>query len=190
MLPQRQKHRRVHVWALVPPPPGGVPNPGRSGKDCDAFAARAGVIHNAITGPVDSGNKLRIELTATRRPSKLLGSATSRGNCGPVRRAAAGQQRAMEILAATLVVSFLDPIRALIVFGLLFASRKAWAILFAAVVSAVATETVLTMVLVTRTWGSGLAVSFIASLLQAAVLSPLVGVIRRRRIPTEAKSRA
>lgn len=87
----------------------------------------------------------------------------------------------MAYIAAVLLMSFLDPIRALITLAGLFVSRKPWAILFAAGLSAVAVETFLTAMQITRVWGQGLLLGIVASLLQAGLLFLIVRAIRERR---------
>jgi hypothetical protein len=87
----------------------------------------------------------------------------------------------MEPLATLLVVSFLDPVRALITFGCTFLSRK-HGILVAALASSIVCETILTVAQVWRFWGQGIAAGFIASLFQAVCLVWAVKVVRRRRV--------
>ena len=86
----------------------------------------------------------------------------------------------MEILAATLIVSFLDPIRALITFGWVFVLRKSYGVLVATAASALVCEAILTFGQVPRVWGHDLFAGLIASLLQAVVLVLLSRAIQRR----------
>ena len=86
----------------------------------------------------------------------------------------------MEILAATLIVSFLDPIRALITFGCVFVLQKSYGVLVAAAASALVCEAILTFGHVV--WGQGLLAGLIASLLQAVVLVLLSRAIHHRSV--------
>jgi hypothetical protein len=76
----------------------------------------------------------------------------------------------MEILTATLIVSLLDPIRALITFGCIFVLRKSYGVAVAAAASALVCESILTFGQVPRVWGQDLLAGLIASLIQAVVL--------------------
>ena len=87
----------------------------------------------------------------------------------------------MEPLATFLVVSFLDPVRALITFGCTFLSRK-HGILVAALASSIVCETILTVAQVWRFWGQGIVAGFVASLFQAVCLVWAVKVVKRRRV--------
>ena len=87
----------------------------------------------------------------------------------------------MEPLAAVLVVSFLDPVRALITFGCTFLSRR-HGILVAAVASSIVCETILAAAHVWTFWGQGIVAGFIASLLQAVLLVCAIKVVRRGRV--------
>ena len=87
----------------------------------------------------------------------------------------------MEPLAAIFLVSFLDPVRALITFGCTFLSRK-HGILVAALASSIVCETILTVAQVWRFWGQGILGGGIASLLQAVFLVWAVKLVRRRRV--------
>ena len=92
----------------------------------------------------------------------------------------------MEPLAAVLVVSFLDPVRALITFGCTFLSRK-HGILVAAVASSIVCETILAGAHVWSFWGQGIVAGFIASLLQAVVLVCAIKVVRRGRVASRSQ---
>ena len=87
----------------------------------------------------------------------------------------------MEPLTATLVMSFLDPVRALITFGCKFLSRK-HTVFVAALASSIICETILTGAQVWRYWGEGIVPGFIASLMQAVLLACAVKVVRRCRV--------
>jgi hypothetical protein len=91
----------------------------------------------------------------------------------------------MEPWAAMLVVSFLDPVRALITFGCTFLSRK-HAVLIAALASSIVCETILTAAQGWRYWGQGILAGFIASLLQSVLLVYAVKVVRRHRVERHA----
>jgi hypothetical protein len=85
----------------------------------------------------------------------------------------------MEPVVPMLVVSFLDPVRALITFGCAFLSRK-YCVIVAALASSLICETILAAAQGWRYWGQGILPGFIASLLQAALLFYLVRLVRRR----------
>jgi hypothetical protein len=78
-----------------------------------------------------------------------------------------------------LVISFLDPVRALITCGCTFLSRK-YRVLVAALASSIVCETILAAVQGWRYWGQGILPGFIASLLQAVLLFCVVRLVRRR----------
>ena len=85
----------------------------------------------------------------------------------------------MEPMIPVLIVSFLDPVRALITFGCTFLSRK-YSVLVAALASSIACETILAAAQGWRYWGQGILPGFIASLLQAALPFCVVRLVRRR----------
>jgi uncharacterized membrane protein len=91
----------------------------------------------------------------------------------------------MEPWAAMCVVSFLDPVRAMITFGCTFLSRK-HGILIAALASSIVCESILTAAQGWRYWGHGMLAGFVASLLQAVLLVYAVKVMRRRRVERHA----
>jgi hypothetical protein len=99
----------------------------------------------------------------------------------------AGQEVVVDPLTATLVMSFLDPVRALITFGCKFLSRK-HTVLVAALASSIVCETILTGAQEWRYWGEGIAPGFIASLLQAVLLACAVKAVRRRRVVLRGES--
>jgi len=78
-----------------------------------------------------------------------------------------------------LIVSFLDPVRALITFGCTFLSRKC-GVLVAALASCIVCETIPAAAQGWRYWGQSILPGFIASLLQAALLFCVVRLVRRR----------
>jgi hypothetical protein len=85
----------------------------------------------------------------------------------------------MEPVVPILVVSFLDPVRALITFGCTFLSRR-YGVLVAALASSIICETILAAAQGWRYWGQGILAGFIASLLQAALVLCVVRLVRRR----------
>jgi hypothetical protein len=91
----------------------------------------------------------------------------------------------MEPLAAMLVVSFLDPVRALITFGCTFLSRK-HGVLVAALSSSVVCESILIAAQGWRYWGEGMLAGFIASLVQSVLLVYAVKMVRRHRVERHA----
>src|SRR5262245_23103369 len=86
----------------------------------------------------------------------------------------------MELLAATFIISILDPIRALITCGCVFVLRKSYGVLAAAATSTVVCEAILTIGQVPRVWGQDLLAGLIASLSQALALVLLSRAIHRR----------
>ena len=77
---------------------------------------------------------------------------------------------------AVFLAALLDPIRLVIALLVVLFSRQKWIILVAAAISALAIETLLSSTQHTRTWGQGLPVGSIASLVHAS----LVFLIRAR----------
>jgi hypothetical protein len=91
----------------------------------------------------------------------------------------------MEPLAFMFVVSFLDPVRALITFGSTFLSRK-HTVLVATLASSIVCESILTAAQGWRYWTQALLAGFIASLLQAVLLVYAAKVMRRHRVERHA----
>jgi len=91
----------------------------------------------------------------------------------------------MEPLAAMFVVSFLDPVRALITFACTFLSRK-HAVLVTTLASSIVCESILTAAQGWRYWGEGMLAGFIASLVQSVLLVYAVKVVRRHRVERHA----
>jgi hypothetical protein len=87
----------------------------------------------------------------------------------------------MDILLFPIVLSFLDPVRALITFLCLFASRGRWPIVIGGIVSAVICETLLTLLQYTYFWGQGIGAGTAASLLQAALMFRIARSLRNWR---------
>jgi hypothetical protein len=80
-----------------------------------------------------------------------------------------------------ILISFLDPFRALITSACIPLLRSPWVILLAGAVSAIAAESILSAAVVDRAWGEGFIEGAIGSLMQAAVLYWIVGRIRWSR---------
>jgi hypothetical protein len=93
----------------------------------------------------------------------------------------------MVVFIAMVFAAMLDPVRFLVVFWVLYFSRKheKWSLpktfLIAIVVSATVSETVLTMIQVTRTWGEGLIVGLVASGVQAVICHRLVAWVNNAK---------
>ena len=85
----------------------------------------------------------------------------------------------MEPIVSMLVMSFLDPVRALITFGCTFLSSK-YCVLVAALASSIVCETILAAAQGWRFWVQGILPGFIASLLQAAFFVCVIRLVRRR----------
>jgi hypothetical protein len=173
-------------------PPGGRPELIRQPKPtAHALAGRSEVGHSMhahlsdshrAAWPVDNGEKLRLRWTAVSEfciqiPVRKTSQETcnSFGFAGPL----AGREFAMEPVVPLLIVSFFDPVRALITFGCAFLSRK-YGVLVAALTSSLVCETILAAAQGWRYWGQGILPGFIASLLQAALLLPVIRLVRRR----------
>lgn len=82
-------------------------------------------------------------------------------------------------LLAMLIAKLLDPVSFVVVLVVTFFSREKWIIPIAAVVGAVAAETVLTAAQITRSWGEGIIFSLIASGVHAVICYRLVGIKRK-----------
>jgi hypothetical protein len=87
----------------------------------------------------------------------------------------------MDPLAALIIASAFDPVRALITFAFSVLARRTFGLLIAATASAILCETILTSARVWHFWGQGIVAGFIACLIQTAALYWVVKVLRRRR---------
>ena len=77
------------------------------------------------------------------------------------------------------LVKLLDPISFAIVFGVSFFSRKKWIIAVAAIVGAVAVETILTSTQMARSWGQGLIIGLLVSGIHALLCYWLIGKFKK-----------
>ena len=88
----------------------------------------------------------------------------------------------MNSLAALLGIiigKLLDPVSFIVVLVVTLCSKQKYIMIVAALVGAIITESVLTSIQVTRSWGQGIVQGFIASLLHAAFLFWVVGKFRK-----------
>ena len=77
--------------------------------------------------------------------------------------------------------NLLDPIAFLIAFIVVLFSRSKWIILVAAIAETVLSEAIVTSTQVTRDFGDGLAVGFVAALIHATVAYLIVTKFRNRK---------
>ena len=85
------------------------------------------------------------------------------------------------VTLAFLLAAFLDPVQAALVLAILLIYRGPQAVLVAAAVAAAASETAIMLASFDYVWGELIAPRFAASLMQAALLSWIVGSIRPGR---------
>lgn len=69
-----------------------------------------------------------------------------------------------------LTAALLDPIRLILTLAVVLVSKCAWIVPAAAAISAIAIETMLTMTQITRVWGDGIIIGFLASLIHAGAI--------------------
>lgn len=80
-----------------------------------------------------------------------------------------------------IAVKTLDPVSFVIAFIVVLFGRKKSIILISAVIAALATETILTTLQLSRPWGLGLIPGFIAALIQAGLSYWIVGLFRKKK---------
>lgn len=85
----------------------------------------------------------------------------------------------LAVLLGTIVGKLLDPVSFIVVLIFTLCSKQKYIIFIAALFGAIITESVLTSMQVTRSWGQGIVPGFIASLLHAAFLFWVVGKFRK-----------
>jgi nucleoside permease NupC len=89
---------------------------------------------------------------------------------------------------ALILASLIDPIRFAITLAVTLFSRQKWIIPVSAIVSAIASETLLTSIQMSRTWGEGILPGVIASGIQALLCFWAVAKFRRSRKKSESGS--
>ena len=82
-------------------------------------------------------------------------------------------------LLGTTVGKLLDPVSFIVVLIVTLCSKQKHIIIVAALVAAIITESVLTSMQATRSWGQGIAPGFLASLLHAVFLFWVVSKFRK-----------
>ena len=90
----------------------------------------------------------------------------------------------MAVLTGVLLAMLLDPVRLVLTLGVVLFSRKIWIIPIAAICSAVVVETMLTSSQMTRDWGEGIVIGFLASLIQASLIFLVrKGLSKKKAVP-------
>lgn len=82
---------------------------------------------------------------------------------------------------AALLASLLSPIRLVITLFFVLLTKRKWIVPVAAVISAIAVESLLTASQYTRVWGEGLVIGLMASLIHAYAIYWVRVIIVRRR---------
>lgn len=85
----------------------------------------------------------------------------------------------LAVILGTVVGKLLDPVSFIVALVVTTFSREKWIIVVAAICAAIVTETVLTSMQVTRSWGQGIVPGIIASFLHAAFSFWVVGRFRK-----------
>ncbi|MFK5894349.1 MAG: hypothetical protein QM504_14095 [Pseudomonadota bacterium] len=94
----------------------------------------------------------------------------------------------MWYIIGSIAGKLLDPIGFFIVLFISFLSRKKWIIPIAAIIAAVATETLLTSSQYTRIWGEGIVYGLIASGLHALICYWIIGAFKKKKIIKESNT--
>lgn len=92
--------------------------------------------------------------------------------------------KTVAFIVGGLLGKLLDPVSLVLCFILLVIKREKWMIGVSAIAAAIASETVITLMLFTRTWGEGLVLGFIASLIHSVLAYWVVGKFRKKPVST------
>ena len=88
----------------------------------------------------------------------------------------------LAVILGTVVGKLLDPLSFVVALIVTAFSREKWIIVVAALCAALITETVITSMQVSRSWGQGIMPGIIASLLHAVFSFWLVGRFRKPKV--------